>query len=81
VYSDRAIWAALEKARMKDKFFASASKLEHGTFGSFFFSLPNYAFVVILQGGSNLSVGERQLLCLARALLRDAKVLCFDEVP
>ena len=40
---------------------------------------PDGLDTMLVQGGNNLSGGQKQRLCIARALLANAKILIFDD--
>ncbi|GMY16908.1 ABC transporter C family member 14-like [Fagus crenata] len=62
-YSDDEIWKSLERCQLKDVVADKPEKLDS----------------LVVDSGDNWSVGQRQLLCLGRVMLKRSKILFMDE--
>ncbi|OVA14889.1 ABC transporter [Macleaya cordata] len=63
LYSDDEIWKSLERCQLKDVVAAKPEKLDS----------------LVVDSGDNWSVGQRQLLCLGRVMLKRSRILFMDE--
>ncbi|KAK6161163.1 hypothetical protein DH2020_004544 [Rehmannia glutinosa] len=63
LYTDDEIWKSLERCQLKEVVSSKPEKLDSS----------------VVDSGDNWSVGQRQLLCLGRVMLKRSKILFMDE--
>lgn len=81
-YSDERLFEVLERVGLKSNIRPSQSSNSLTSVGSMPATTLNTVKTLsdeVFEGGSNYSVGQRQLLVIARSLLRGAKIVIMDE--